>query len=86
MASINSITQSMNDFTLEEEEEGGLAIEINEENEFEYQFNGYDAKLCLVERFITEGPMDFAAMPQTFAALWKPGKGVYMKEIDANLF
>lgn len=36
--------------------------------------------------FITEGEVDFAAMQHTLAALWKPGKGVYMKKVDTNLY
>lgn len=45
-----------------------------------------DAKLCLVGRFLTEGVMDFQAMQQTLAALWRPGRGVYIRELDVNLF
>lgn len=36
--------------------------------------------------FITEGSTDFPAMQQTLSALWKPWKGIYIKELDANLF
>ena len=45
-----------------------------------------DAKLCLVGRFLMEGVMDFQAMQQTLAALWRPGKGVHIRELDVNLF
>lgn len=34
--------------------------------------------------FITAGAVDFPSMQQTLVALWKPGKGVYIKELDAN--
>lgn len=30
--------------------------------------------------------MDFQAMQQTLAALWRPVKGVYIRELDVNLF
>lgn len=40
---------------------------------------GFDAKLCVVARFISEGRVDFQAMQQTLASLWKPGMGVYIK-------
>lgn len=30
--------------------------------------------------------MDFLAMQQTLASLWKPGRGVYIKEQDVNLY
>ncbi|XP_017217178.1 uncharacterized protein LOC108194750 [Daucus carota subsp. sativus] len=45
-----------------------------------------DAKLCLVGRFLTKGVIDFQAMQQTLAALWRPGKGVHIRELDVNLF
>lgn len=37
-------------------------------------------------RFISDGHVEFSAMQQTLAALWKPGRGVYMKELEANLY
>lgn len=48
--------------------------------------HGFDAKLCLVGRFITEGVIDFQAMQQTLTALWRPGRGVYIRQIDVNLY
>lgn len=47
---------------------------------------GFNAKLCVVGQFISEGRVEFAALQHTLAALWKPGRGVYMKELDTNLF
>ncbi|KAL8121461.1 hypothetical protein AgCh_018260 [Apium graveolens] len=32
------------------------------------------------------GKVDFLALQHTMAALWKPGKGVYIKELDTNLY
>lgn len=86
MASISSITHSMNNIILKDEEEGGLALEDNGGHDQSNQSPGFIAKLCLVGRFIAEGPLDFLAMQQTLAALWKPGKGVFIRELDANLF
>lgn len=37
-------------------------------------------------RFLSDGRVDFPAMQQTLAALWKPGMGVYIKELETNLF
>lgn len=83
---MEKITQAMNSITLEEEEEGGLAFEEENSNvQGEKAFEG-DVKLCLVGRFLSEGVMDFQAMQQTLAALWRPGRGVYIKELDVNLF
>lgn len=40
------------------------------------QAQGFDPGLCVVSRFISVGMTDF------MAALWKPGRGVYMEELD----
>lgn len=47
---------------------------------------GLDVHLCMVGRFLNEGVVDFTAMKHTLASLWRPGKGVYMKEIDVNRY
>lgn len=54
--------------------------------DIDQSINGFDPKLCVVPRFIIEGRVDFPAMQQTLAALWKSGMGVYMKELEANLY
>ena len=46
----------------------------------------YDWCLCPVGRFIQIGALDFTPMQQTLASLWRPGKGVYTKELETNLF
>lgn len=82
----SNLVQAMNNISLEDEEEGGL--EINEEvlgdNNIHNQI--FNANLCVIGRFINEGRVDFEAMHHTLALLWKPGKGVYMKELDSNLY
>ncbi|KAL8158313.1 hypothetical protein AgCh_002855 [Apium graveolens] len=50
------------------------------------QVQGFNPKLCVVGRFLSEGRVDFMALQHTMAALWRPGKGVYMKELDTNLY
>lgn len=83
---MEDITQSMFEISLDEEEEGGIALgEGGEDVNGEQQMIG-DPKLCLVGKFLTEGIFDFTAMQHTLASLWKPGKGVYIKAIEANLF
>lgn len=86
MASNENIIQAMNNITLEEEEEDNLALDLSASNEGEQILNSFNTKLCVVARFLSEGYVDFSAMQQTMAALWKPGMGVYMKELEANLF
>lgn len=86
MASTSNLIQSMNNISLEDEEEGGLMLNIETSGENTEAINNIDVKLCLVGRFLVEGVIDFMAMKQTFAALWRPGKGVYIREIESNLY
>lgn len=86
MAYNSNLEQAMNSISLEDEEEGVFELENEVLGENTPLAQGFNAKLCVVGRFITEGRVDFAAMQHSLAALWKPGKGVYMKELDANLF
>lgn len=58
MASISNITQVLNDIILEKEEDEGLAIEGIEENEQIDHFTDFNVKLCLIGRYMTEGPLD----------------------------
>ncbi|KAF4390306.1 hypothetical protein F8388_019961 [Cannabis sativa] len=79
-----SNNRDFDNLTLEDEEEIGISIEDNggpEEIEFVY-----DPQLCLVGKFIVNGAVDFLSMQQTLPALWKPGRGVYIKELGANLY
>lgn len=78
MASTSKIIEAMNSMALDDKEDEGLAFE---EEAGEKSFDGsrdFNAELCLVERFLFEGAIDFTAMKQTMAALWRPGKGVYI--------
>ncbi|KAL8127313.1 hypothetical protein AgCh_014288 [Apium graveolens] len=65
---------------------GGLALEPEELVGNDQLFYGYDAKLCVVARFISDGRVDFQAMQQTLVALRKSGMGIYIKDLEANLF
>ena len=59
----------MNNISLEDEDEGGLALEAKETLGNDPVFSGFDAKLCVISRFISDGHEDFHAMQQTLAAL-----------------
>ncbi|EEF41191.1 conserved hypothetical protein [Ricinus communis] len=67
--------------SLEDEEEGGLVFEdIGNANQApEYQWS-------LVGRFLTDRAINFLAMKNTLASLWRPVKGVCIKELGPNLF
>lgn len=45
-----------------------------------------DTRWSLVGRFLVDIPADFNAMQNTMAGLWKPGKGMYVKELEPNLY
>ncbi|KAM6586585.1 uncharacterized protein LOC115717479 [Cannabis sativa] len=84
MASSSNPSHIMEELVIEEELEEGLVLQdLGEGGEDEFV---YDWRLCLVGRFISTGAIDFPSMQQTLAALWKPGKGVYIKELDVNRF
>uniref|UniRef100_A0A803PTS4 Zinc knuckle CX2CX4HX4C domain-containing protein n=1 Tax=Cannabis sativa TaxID=3483 RepID=A0A803PTS4_CANSA len=84
MASSSNASHIMEELVIEEELEEGLVLQdLGEGGEEEFV---YDWRLCLVGRFISTGAIDFPSMQQTLAALWKPGKGVYIKELDVNRF
>lgn len=86
MASTSDIIHAMNNVMLENEEEGGLVIEEEDGIENTKVFQSFDVKFYLVGHFITEGAVDFLSMQHTLTALWRLGKGVYIKEMEVNLF
>ncbi|KAK6138367.1 hypothetical protein DH2020_027896 [Rehmannia glutinosa] len=66
---------------LEEEEENGLVIEQEESDESAKSF-----QWCLAGRFLTNRSINFLAMKNTLASLWRPVKGVLIKELGPNMF
>lgn len=80
----NSLVDAMNNISLEDEDEGGLLLDASLLSNNESNVQGFDAELCIVARLLSEGNIDFPAMHQIMAALWRPGKGVYMRELDVN--
>ena len=45
-----------------------------------------DSRYCLVGRFLTDKVINFAAMKNTMAALWRLGRGVCIKDLSPTLF
>ncbi|KAF4373130.1 hypothetical protein F8388_019312 [Cannabis sativa] len=66
--------------TLDVEEFGGLSLDVEEEEE------EYDVRWCLVGRFLNVRVIDVQAMQHMMAFLWKPVKGLYVKELEQNRF
>lgn len=86
LASTSNIIETMNNISLDDEEDDGLILEGIAGETFLESIKDFNAELCLVGRFLIEGVVDFPAMQQTMAALWRPGKGVFIKEVDVNLY
>ena len=55
----------------EDEDNGGVKI---------------DSRYCLVGCFLTDKVINFTAMKNTIAALWRPGKSVCIKDLSPTLF
>ncbi|XP_074352663.1 uncharacterized protein LOC141691808 [Apium graveolens] len=66
---------------LEDEEYSGLNCENVEED-----LSEIDTRWCLVGHFLTDSHIDFQVMQHKMASLWRPGRGVYMKQLDSNRF
>lgn len=45
-----------------------------------------DDRWCLVGRFLTERTLDFQAMQHKMATLWRPRRGLFIKDLDANRY
>ncbi|KAH9708700.1 reverse transcriptase domain-containing protein [Citrus sinensis] len=70
--------------TLAEEEEGGIIVAGVEDDECMEAKS--DFRYCLVGRFLTDKVINFPAMKTTMASLWRPGKGVCIKDLSPTLF
>lgn len=67
--------------SIEEEELGGITYGENDED-----LSEMDTRWCIVGRFLTESTINFQAMQHKMASLWRPGRGMYVKQLEANRF
>uniref|UniRef100_A0A803NGP6 DUF4283 domain-containing protein n=1 Tax=Cannabis sativa TaxID=3483 RepID=A0A803NGP6_CANSA len=65
----------------EDEEEEGLLFDNVGIDTLEF-----DSQWCLVGRFLTDRSLDYMAMQHKMASLWRPGRGMTVKELDPNLY
>lgn len=80
----NDFQEMMDDFAMiimEDEKIGGITDAENDEGLTEI-----DTRWCLVGRFLTDSSIDFQLMQHKMASLWRPGKGMYVKQLEANRF
>ncbi|XP_062099844.1 uncharacterized protein LOC133805696 [Humulus lupulus] len=66
---------------LEEENEGGISYDSVENDG-----SGVDTRWCLVGHFLTKRIIDFQQMQHMMVAFWRPGRGMYVKELENNLY
>lgn len=85
MAKHQSYVQEMEEafaaIQLEEEEQGGLNYADASDG-----LSEIDTNWCLVGRFLTDSPIDSQAMQHKMASLWRPGRGLYVKQLENNRF
>lgn len=66
---------------IEDEEYGGPSYENDNED-----LREIDMRWCLIGRFLTDSHIDFQVMQHKMASLWRPGRGLYVKQLDSNRF
>lgn len=80
------------DKAIQEMEEAFASVCIEEEEQgLNYgdtadDLSEIDIQWCLVGRFFTDSPIDFQAMQYKMASLWRPGKVLYVKQLESNRF
>lgn len=78
---MEEMEESFANIRIEEEDEGGL--EYGDANE---DLSEIDVRWCLVGKFLTDSSIDFQAMQHKMASLWRPGRGMYVKELERNRY
>ncbi|XP_074350985.1 uncharacterized protein LOC141690199 [Apium graveolens] len=80
-----SVMQEMEDefamIRIEDEEQGGLVYENTNDD-----LGEIDTRWCLVGCFLTDSSINFQAMQHKIISLWKPSRGMYVKQLDVNRF
>lgn len=71
----------LENLTLSNEEEDELVLDDGE-----IQDTAVSVELCLVGRFLTDQTINFNLMKSRMAAVWRPGKGLFVKDIGQGRF
>lgn len=77
---VEDLGEKWNEFHIEEED-GGVLFD-----ETEVLRDEVDARWCLVGRVLSDRPVDFDALRNVMAALWRPGKGLFVKDLGDNKY
>lgn len=69
-----------------------LNIDGEEDDGFEFRVGGlaeegeFNANLCLLRRFLSDKPIRSHIMKDRLSGIWRPGRGVLIKEVELGLF
>ena len=81
---VPEMTAAYDSLSIGEDEKDGLVFQSDDMATGQEGLN--DVRFCLVGRFLTDKVINFPAMKNTMAALWRPGKGVCIKDLSSTLF
>lgn len=77
---IEDLGERWDEFHIEDEDNGVLF------EESKVLKDEVDAKWCLVGRLLSNRPTDFKAMRNVMASIWRPDKGMFVKELYVNRY
>ena len=80
-SSVHTLLNEYNRFILREEDEGGIDL-----SGVATPTVDVDDSKSLVNRFLTDRTINFAALKDTLIPIWRPVKGIYVKELRLNLY
>ncbi|XP_062089189.1 uncharacterized protein LOC133795749 [Humulus lupulus] len=80
-ASVDEVEHAWGGFQIAEEEEQGVFFNA-EPSVVEVD----DARWCLVGKTVGDRAVDFESLRNVLAALWRPVKGMYVKELETNRY
>lgn len=80
MARVEEVNDQLASFSLDDDENEKLVFE----DEVVHDSNKFD--LCVVGRFLTEKGINVRALKSKLADIWKPARGINIKEIKSGVF
>lgn len=78
MEDVNDLCSRM---AIDDPTEGGMVFDENDVPE-----DAEELRWCLIGRFMTDTSLHFMSMHNTFAAVWKPVKGMFFRDLGQNCY
>ncbi|KAM6553201.1 hypothetical protein CsatB_013963 [Cannabis sativa] len=69
------------DLNVDDEEDAGFMFD-----QVEGLMDDFDARWCLVGRLLSDKLIDFDSVRNVMGSLWRPGNGMYVKELETNKY